>query len=100
GLLVALAAAGCGSTSKSNGGGTTAAGGGATTTSGANAAVLGTPKVAAGTPIKGGFVSDGKSEAIDNTAEAPAGQAAAKYVNDYLGGIAGHPIPLDPCHTQ
>jgi branched-chain amino acid transport system substrate-binding protein len=47
--------------------------------------------------VKIGFITDGKSAAIDNSSEIPAGQAAAKYINDHLGGVAGHPITLDVC---
>jgi branched-chain amino acid transport system substrate-binding protein len=96
--LVALIAAGCGSSSKDSGGG--GGSNASTTTTSDLTAALGTPNAATGTPIKIGFVSDGKSEAIDNSAETPGGQAAAKYVNEYLGGIAGHRIELDTCETK
>ncbi|MCU1344224.1 MAG: putative branched-chain amino acid transport system [Acidimicrobiia bacterium] len=77
----------------------TAGGAAATTTSDASS-VLGTPKPATGTPVKIGFITEGKQQAIDNSSEVPAAQAAAKYANDYLGGIGGHPIVLDVCDDK
>lgn len=73
---------------------------GAAVAAGSGSGLLGQPNAASGTPIKIGFVSDGKSEAIDNSAETPGAQAAAKYVNAYLGGIAGRPIELVTCDTK
>jgi branched-chain amino acid transport system substrate-binding protein len=50
--------------------------------------------------VKIGFISDGKSVSVDNSAETPAAQATAKYVNEHLGGIAGHPIEIDACDSK
>jgi branched-chain amino acid transport system substrate-binding protein len=61
---------------------------------------LGTPKKATGSVVTVGFVSDGKSDAIDNTPEIKAAQAAVSYANDYLGGLAGHKIALNVCETK
>jgi branched-chain amino acid transport system substrate-binding protein len=61
---------------------------------------LGSPKVAAGDPISIGFVYDGVSDAADYTGLLTGAKAAVQYVNQYLGGIAGHPIKLDACSTQ
>jgi branched-chain amino acid transport system substrate-binding protein len=61
---------------------------------------LGTPKKATGAVVTLGFVSDGKSEAIDNTPEIKAAQAAVSYVNNYLGGLAGHKVALNVCETK
>ena len=81
----------------------------ATTASAAHAAtsrsisrprVLGPTDKATGTPVKVGFISDGKSDTIDNTPEIKAAQAATQYVNQYQGGVAGHPIDLDVCETH
>ena len=47
-----------------------------------------------------GFVSDGKSDAIDNTSEIKAAQAAVSYANNYLGGLAGHKLALNVCETH
>jgi branched-chain amino acid transport system substrate-binding protein len=59
--------------------------------------VLGTPNKATGDTVKIGYVYDGQSVAIDNTEDMLAAQATVKYVNDYMGGIAGHPIELVVC---
>jgi branched-chain amino acid transport system substrate-binding protein len=64
------------------------------------AGVLGSVQKATGTSVKVGFVSDGKSDTIDNTPEIKAAQAATQYVNQYQGGVAGHPIDLDVCETH
>jgi branched-chain amino acid transport system substrate-binding protein len=61
---------------------------------------LGTPKKATGSVVTIGFVSDGKSDAIDNTPEIKAAQAAVSYANDYLGGLAGHKLALNVCETK
>src|SRR3954451_15201849 len=66
----------------------------------AAASPLGTPKKATGAVVTLGFVSDGKSDAIDNTSEIKAAQAAVSYTNDYLGGLAGHKIALNVCETK
>jgi branched-chain amino acid transport system substrate-binding protein len=59
--------------------------------------VLGTPKAATGTPVTIGFITDGRGQTIDDSSDVPAAQAAVDYANDYLGGIAGHPIKLAVC---
>jgi branched-chain amino acid transport system substrate-binding protein len=62
--------------------------------------VLGAEKKATGTPLTIGYITDGKSAAIDFTALQQTAQAAAKYVNAHLGGVGGHPITLKVCETQ
>jgi branched-chain amino acid transport system substrate-binding protein len=93
-LTVALLAALSGCSSKTSG---TTAG---TTSTTASAAALGTPNKATGTPIKVGFVSDGKTASLDSTSQIAASKAAADYVNAYLGGVNGHPLVLDVCDDQ
>jgi branched-chain amino acid transport system substrate-binding protein len=93
-LVVATALAACSSSKSSS------SSGGATATTAATAADLGTPKAATGTPLKVGYLTDGKTASIDNSTEVPAAQAAVKYVNAYLGGIDGHPLTLDVCDDQ
>src|SRR2546423_238630 len=66
----------------------------------AAASPLGTPKKATGSEVTLGFVSDGKSDAIDNTPEIKAAQAAVSYANNYLGGLAGHKLALNVCETK
>jgi branched-chain amino acid transport system substrate-binding protein len=96
----AVVVAGCGSSSSS-----TSAGSASSTSAGSSAAsssttpassALGTPHKATGTPYVFGLTND---EAGPVTfPEARQGEiAAAAYVNDYLGGINGHPIQLADC---
>ena len=92
--LAAILATACSSSaSKGSAGGSS----GSATTVAANPALLGTPKAASGEPIKIGFIGAGKAAAIDNTNELVIANATAKYVNDYLGGIAGRPLQLITC---
>jgi len=106
-LAAALALAACSSSKSSSStattqgsSATTGAAGAASSTTAAAPSDLGTPKAATGTPVKIGFMTDGKTTGIDNSSEVPAAQAAAKYINDYLGGVGGHPITLDVCDDQ
>lgn len=62
--------------------------------------VLGDPDPASGDPVVVGYVSDGGGAAIDTTSSDKSAQAAAEYVNEYLGGIAGRPIQLEMCQTS
>lgn len=61
--------------------------------------ILGEPSPATGEEVKVGFISDGQSDAIDNSSETPAAEAAAAYANDYLGGAGGRVIDLVTCDT-
>jgi branched-chain amino acid transport system substrate-binding protein len=90
----ALVATACGSSSKSTSGGSSS------TTSAAEAGGLGTPNAATGTPVTIGYSFDGASDAADNSDEIIGTKAAVEYINQYLGGIDGHPIKLDICSTQ
>lgn len=63
-------------------------------------ALLGTPDKASGTPVKVGVISDGATQAFDNTSEFVAAKAAADYWNDYKGGIDGHPVETVTCETK
>ena len=91
-LVVSLGA--CSSSSKGASGGSSSP---TTATTAVNLAVLGTPKAANGEPIKVGFIGAGKASVIDNTNELEIATATEKYVNDYLGGIAGRPLQLITC---
>lgn len=62
--------------------------------------MLGELSPATGEPIKVGFISDGRSDAIDNSSETPAAEAAAAYANDYIGGAGGRVIELVTCETE
>jgi branched-chain amino acid transport system substrate-binding protein len=89
----ALLMAACGGSSSGSTSSTSSAAAG-------GAAVLGPAKAASGTPVKLGFVSDGKTEAFDTRDETRAAQAVVAYANAHLGGLGGHPIQLITCDTN
>ena len=60
---------------------------------------LGTKTPAKGTPVKIGFITDGKGPQNDNSIEGDVADATVKWVNQYRNGIGGHPIDLDTCVT-
>ncbi len=95
-LLVTSVAAAC-SSSGSGGPSSGASGPGAAST---GTSLLGPEKKATGSPLTLGYITDGRSEAIDFTALQQTAQAAVKYVNEHLGGVGGHPIALKVCETQ
>lgn len=64
------------------------------------AAALGTKNPAKGKALTLGYVNDGKGQATDQTQGIAAAKAAAKFVNEYEGGIGGRPIALDVCETK
>jgi len=71
---------------------------GATGTAGAQSSkVLGTKNVAKGTPVKIGVISNGKTPTVDQSDETPVAQATAEWINQYQGGLGGHPIQLSIC---
>jgi len=59
---------------------------------------LGTKHAAKGSPIKVGVISNGKTPTIDNSQETPVAEATAQWINEYQGGIGGHPIQLVICN--
>jgi branched-chain amino acid transport system substrate-binding protein len=63
------------------------------------ATLLGPEDAATGDPVKLGLVSDGATQAFDNTDELRAGQATVDYLNAHKKGVAGHPIELVTCET-
>lgn len=89
GVALALTAAGCSSSSSDS----------STPTTKVDSSLLGPKKAATGEPLTVGFISDGKSAAGDGTVEIPSAQAAVKYVNQHLGGVAGRPLALKICNT-
>jgi branched-chain amino acid transport system substrate-binding protein len=93
GLVVASACSSSKSGSSSGSGSASAS----SSSSSASSSVLGPANAATGSPIKLGLISDGKSEAIDNTSEITSAKAAVAYVNAHLGGVAGHVLQLDVC---
>ncbi|HWI72593.1 MAG TPA: ABC transporter substrate-binding protein [Baekduia sp.] len=95
-----MAATGCGS-SDSDDTSTAAASKTTTaaTTTAAAADVLGTPKKASGTPIVLGLLNL-ESGPVTFPEYRQAAEAAVKYINDYKGGIGGHPVQLASCATD
>ena len=69
-------------------------------TSGSEAeGLLGPEDAASGEPVRIGMVSDGATQAFDNTDELRAAEATAEYWNTHRGGIAGRPIEVVTCET-
>jgi branched-chain amino acid transport system substrate-binding protein len=102
-------AAGCGSNSSdsstssaSTGSSTSAAAdtGSSTTADTAGADVLGTPNKASGTPVVFGALNIEASNGAAFPQAREAMDATVKYVNEYRGGIAGHPIEIKWCITD
>ena len=54
---------------------------------------------ASGEPVLIGMVSDGATQAFDNTDELRAAEATAEYWNTHQGGIGGRPIEVVTCET-
>ena len=94
--VTGLVAAGCsssGSSSSAGGSSTTAAG---STSAAAAGSVFGTPKKATGSPYVFGMIND-ETGAVTFPEARQCAIAAMNYVNDYLGGINGHPIQIESC---
>ncbi|CAJ62170.1 MULTISPECIES: ABC transporter substrate-binding protein [Frankia] len=92
-VAVATGVAACGGSS----------GGGAGSTGGAaksDSSLLGPAKAATGTPVKVGWVSTGRTQAVDTSGEIRAAQAVVDYANAHLGGLHGHKIELVPCEDK
>jgi branched-chain amino acid transport system substrate-binding protein len=70
-----------------------------TTTAESAQDLLGAEDVATGSPVKLGMVSDGATDAFDNTDELRAAEAAAEYFNQHKGGAGGHEIQVVTCET-
>lgn len=102
--LAVMVAAGCGS-SKSSSSNTTAPNApsaSSSPTTAAAASPLGTPNPANSSQasITVGFIN----QDVGTVAAYPEGKAAAlaaaSYINDYLGGVGGHPLKIDTCSTD
>lgn len=91
--IFSLVAAACGDDDDS----TASGGDGTTATTAGDAAALGTPNKATGTPVKIGLfnVEGGSTVSLPDIGDAAV--AAADYANDYLGGLGGHPIEIVRC---
>jgi len=88
----ALIAAAC-SSGGSSGSGAPAS---TSTAAAAGASVFGAAKKATGTPYVFGMIND-ETGAVTFPEARQGSIAAVDYVNNYLGGINGHPIVLDTC---
>jgi len=93
--VLALTAAGCSSSSSGSSGSSSAPSSGSTTAA-ASSSVFGTPKKATGSPYVFGMIND-ETGAVTFPEGRQGAIAAADYVNNYLGGINGHPIVIDAC---
>src|SRR5262245_39338900 len=82
-LSVMVQVSACGGSDDSSSTGTTEGTG--TTASAAD--LLGPADKASGEPVKIGMLSDGATQAYDNTDELRAAQATAKYWNEHKGGV-------------
>src|SRR6516164_1891623 len=58
---------------------------------------LGPAAPATGTPVKVGLITDGGCCGATAGAEQPVATAAVQWLNQYMNGLAGHPISLDVC---
>jgi branched-chain amino acid transport system substrate-binding protein len=101
--LTAALAAGCGSDDNSKASGDSGATTAAKTTAAAPAAdpsaALGTAKKATGTPIVMGLLNL-ESGPVTFPEYRQAAETAVKYINDYKGGIGGHPVKIESCATD
>ncbi|MGN6871481.1 MAG: ABC transporter substrate-binding protein [Solirubrobacteraceae bacterium] len=99
-VVTGLLAAGCGSSSSSTSSATGSSGssGGSTgtTTATASSFSFGTPKKATGSPYVFGMIND-ETGPVTFPESRQGALAAMNYVNNYLGGINGHPIQIDSC---
>jgi branched-chain amino acid transport system substrate-binding protein len=106
---VAAFAAGCGSnssddssTSASTGASTSAAAdsGSSTTADSGGTDVLGAPNKASGTPVVFGAINNEPSQGGSFPESREAMNATVKYINEYRGGIGGHPVQIKWCITD
>jgi branched-chain amino acid transport system substrate-binding protein len=107
--IAAVSVAACGSSSSgssSSSAGTGASGDATTSASSSSAApaasssALGTPKAATGSPVVFGMINIESNSGADFPEVREAAQAAVNYVNNYGGGLDGHPIKLNVCITD
>jgi branched-chain amino acid transport system substrate-binding protein len=97
--VAALVAAGCSSSASSGSSASSSSSstaGASSTAAAASGSVFGTPKKATGTPYTFGMIND-ETGAVTFPEARQGSIAAVNYVNNYLGGINGHPIKIDEC---
>lgn len=61
--------------------------------------LLGPEDAASGEPVRIGMVSDGATQAFDNTDELRSAEATAEFWNTHRGGVGGRPIEVVTCET-
>jgi branched-chain amino acid transport system substrate-binding protein len=61
--------------------------------------LLGPEDPASGDPVRLGMISDGATQAFDNTDEVVAADAVGDYWNQHRGGVGGRPIEVVTCET-
>ena len=103
GILAAIAAcallvSACGGDDNSSSNASKDSSSAATATPDASAA-LGTANKATGSPITVGLLNL-ESGPVTFPEYRQAAEAAVKYINDYKGGIGGHPVKLESCATD
>ncbi len=62
-------------------------------------ALLGPKDPATGSPVKVGFVFDGRSPNTDSTYQLHASESIVEFLNQYGHGLGGHPIELVSCES-
>jgi len=72
---------------------------GATGSASGPADLLGPEHEASGEPVRIGMVSDGATQAFDNTDELRAAEATAEFWNTHRGGVGGRPVEVVTCET-
>jgi branched-chain amino acid transport system substrate-binding protein len=92
---VAVLAAGCGSDDSSS----KKSSDSSSSSTAPAADALGTPKKASGSPITLGLLNI-ESGPVTFPEYRQAAEAAVKYINEYKGGVGGHPVQLESCATD
>lgn len=95
--VVALTATACGGSSSGSGGGSASSAPASST--GSTTVDLGTPNAATGSPVVLAALNL-QSGPVTFPEVLLAEKAAAQYVNEYKGGIGGHPIKIVSCATD
>ncbi|HEY7622397.1 MAG TPA: ABC transporter substrate-binding protein [Solirubrobacteraceae bacterium] len=98
-VAAALLAAGCGSSNSSSTSSTTATAAAGSSTTPDTSSALGSPKPASGSPITIGLINL-ETGPVTFPEYRQAAEDAVKYVNQYKGGIGGHPIKLATCASD
>src|SRR5579864_7463298 len=97
-VALTLTAAACSSSSSTSSTGSTgsSAPASSSTAVAAGSSVFGTPKKATGSPYVFGMIND-ETGAVTFPEGRQGAIAAVDYINNYLGGINGHPIVINAC---